>query len=202
MAELLDELSKATDKDKRVYENSLEEIRAELKKEVKGLEEWSWARGRVLPLILSRDECKALMNAFTKGKIAWRNNLIIRVLYAAGMKVEELERLRFEDICFDIGDVFIRGGEKNRERYSFLDPETLDKLMTWMEGKEPGESVFEISARQIRSIVKRAGEKTGISRKFEAIGRRFTAYTLRHTFACHCYEEGMRLPTLRKLLGF
>ena len=202
MAELLDELFKVTEKNEKFYENSPEEIRAELKKEVRGLEEWSWNRGRVLPLILSREECKALMNAFTKGKIAWRNNFIIRVLYATGMKVEELERLRFQDISFDTGSVFVREGKKSRERYSFLDPETLEKLRSWMEGKDQGESVFGISSRQLRSIVKRAGEKTGISEKFKALGRRFTAHTLRHTFACHCYEEGMRLPTLQKLLGF
>lgn len=198
----MDELFDATETDKKFYENSIEEIIAELKKEVKGLEEWGWIRGRVLPLILSRDECKRLMSAFTKGKIAWRNNLIIRVLYATGMKVEELERLRFRDIDFDTGSVFIGEGEKSRERYSFLDPETLEKLRAWMEGKEPEESVFGISSRQLRSIVERAGEKTGISRKFEAVGRRFTAFTFRHTFASHCYEEGMRLPTLQKILGF
>lgn len=31
--------------------------------------------------------------------------------------------------------------------------------------------------------------------------RVFSAHSLRHTYASHCYENGMRLFSLRKLLG-
>ena len=58
-----------------------------------------------------------------------------------------------------------------------------------------------ISVRQIRRIVEEAGEITGISQKYAAMDRVFSSHSLRHAFATHCYENGMRTLTLKKLMG-
>ena len=61
------------------------------------------------------------------------------------------------------------------------------------------DNIFKISIRQLRRIVEKAGTITGISEKYEAMNRVFSAHSLRHAFATHCYENGMRIFTLKKL---
>lgn len=185
------------------YDNAAEEIRAELRSEMRGLVGWSKARDRGLPATLSRRECKALMSAYKKGKFAERNNLVIKVLYSTGMRIEELEELKFCDVFFDNQTVFIRSGKGNKDRYCCIDTDTLKELKVWQieEKKEVGDSVFGLSKRQLRRVIEKAGEITGVSKKYDAMGRVFSCHSLRHAFATHSYENGIRVPTLRMLLG-
>ncbi|MBU0580211.1 MAG: tyrosine-type recombinase/integrase [Candidatus Margulisbacteria bacterium] len=183
------------------FDNASEEIKAELKHEIKDLGKWSKTRGRRLPATLSRNECKALMTAHKKGKLAFRNNLIIRVLYASGIRVDELAELKFCDIFYDEQTIFVRSGKGDKDRYTCVDSETLEFLRKWQGDKDLRESVFGLSRRQLRRIVEKAGDITGISAKFDAMDRVFSCHSLRHAFATHCYENGLRVPTLRMLLG-
>jgi len=83
------------------YKCAQDEIRWELREEFGKLpEKYGWTRDRLLPATLSGEECVALMTAFSKGKFARRNNLILRVFYSTGMRIEEMENLRFCDINF------------------------------------------------------------------------------------------------------
>ena len=43
----------------------------------------------------------SMFAAYKKGKLAVRNNLIVRTLYATGLRAEEMENLRFCDIFYD-----------------------------------------------------------------------------------------------------
>lgn len=184
------------------YKTAIEEIKAELKSEFGAIpQDWSWARDRKLPATLSREECQSLMSAYKEGKLAFRNNLIIRVLYATGLRAEEIENLKFCDIFYDNKTIFVRAGKGDKDRYCGIDKTTLELLKKWQEGKELSESVFGLSLRQIRRVVEGAGEMTGISQKYEAMGRVFSTHSLRHSFATHCYENGMRLPTLQRFMG-
>ena len=187
--------------EERKFASSEEEIIHELKREIKGLVSWSRHRDRKLPAILSRQECHSLMNAFKKGRLAFRNNLIVRTLYSTGVRVEELSNLKFCDVNYDSQTIFIRSGKGNKDRYCCADKGTLELLRTWQEGKGYGDSVFGISKRQIRKIVEKAGVLTGVSQKYDAMQRVFSCHSLRHAFATHSYENGIRVPTLRMLLG-
>lgn len=42
---------------------------------------------------------------------------------------------------------------------------------------------------------------TGLSKKYAAMGMTLSTYCLRHSFATHCHENGMKIYTLKKLLG-
>lgn len=184
------------------YKSAIEEIKAELKSEFGRMPEgWSWTRERKLPATLSREECQSLMTAYKKGKFAPRNNLIIRLLYATGIRGEEMENLKFCDIFYDNRTVFVRAGKGDKDRYCGVDRETLELLREWQKGKALDESVFGITLRQIRRVVEGAGDMTGVSAKYEAMGRTFSTHSLRHAFATHCFENGMRLPTLQRFMG-
>jgi len=69
-------------------------------------------------------------------------------------------------------------------------------------GKSLNSSVFGIKSRQsVALIVKGAARATGLLQKLTFQEKRFSAQCLRHAFATRCYENGMSLLTLKKLLG-
>jgi integrase/recombinase XerD len=182
------------------YRSALDEIRHELR------ELWGappYDRGDKLPATLSREECRLLMAAYTEGKWAFRNNLIARILYATGMRGEELENLAVCDVLYDQGTIFIRAGKGDKDRYVCCDEETFRLIRQWIEEqkKKLEDPVIGLSVRQIRRIVEEAGDITGIAQKYAAMGRVFSSHSFRHAFATHCYENGMRTLTLKKLMG-
>jgi len=152
---------------------------------------------------LTREECKELVAAYKTGKKAARNKLIVRLLYATGMRIEELANLRFCDVFYDNGTIFIREGKGSKDRYVCADPETFEMLRVWQEegNKSPYDSVPGVKVRQIRRIVETAGDMAGVSQKYDAMGRVFSAHSFRHAFATHLYENGMSIFAIKKLLG-
>lgn len=183
----------------RIYRTARAELNAELRSELgpKAKE------GRKLPAILTSEECKELMDAYQTGTKAARNRLIIRLFYATGMRIEELANLKFCDIFYDNKTIFIREGKGGKDRYVCADPGTLEMLKAWQEDgtKSPHDSVPGVKVRQIRRIVEKAGDMTGVSQKYDAMDRVFSAHSFRHAFATHLYENGMSIFAIKKLLG-
>jgi len=170
----------------RIYSSARSELSAELRPELgpKAKE------GRKLPAILTREECKELVAAYKTEKKAARNKLIVRLLYATGMRIEELANIRFCDVFYDNGTIFIQEGKGGKDRYVCADPETFEMLKAWQEegNKSPYDSVPGVKVRQIRRIVETAGDMAGVSQKYDAMGRVFSAHSFRHAFATHLYD--------------
>ena len=194
-------IPEAVEEEEKIYPSTRAEIESELKDELK-LKRGE-LKGKKLPATLTREECKTLIQFYKKGKLGPRNRLILRLLYATGMRIDELTNLRFADIFYDNRTIFVREGKGNKDRYVCVDDRTLEMLHRFQEheGKKISDPVFDIGLRQIRRVVEKAGSKTGISAKYEAMGRYFSPHSLRHSFATHSFENGMRTFTLKKLLG-
>jgi integrase len=196
-AKLMEEGLPLGEEEQKIYKTAREEIEAELKPEIREIK----AKEKKLPAVLSREECQELIRAYKKGKLASRNNLLLRLLYATGMRVEELEGLRFCDLNWDRGTIFIRSGKGGKDRYVCADKETFEGLKRWQRGKRLEDSIPGVKKRQLRRIVERAGELTGVSEKYEAMDRVFSTHSFRHAFATHLYEGGMSIFAIKKLLG-
>lgn len=171
-------------------------------------EEWGTVQVRKYGLrvqypyaVPTRDECLLLMTAFKEGKLAFRNNLIIRVLYVTGLRVGEEAAMIVADIDFDDQTIFVRSRKKDRNRYVCVDEETLSLLKTWVKGHGLTDSVFGLGQDGLEDIVDSAGEITGLAPKYAALHLALAPYCFRHSFATHCYENGMNLHTLQKLMG-
>ena len=137
------------------YKNYKEENRVELAYEIANAGEMG--RGMKLPVLLSREECQELITAYTSGKYTFRNNLVSRVLYSTGIRIEELENFCFCDINYKIQVVFIREGKGDKDRYACRDNETLELVKTWQGTADLKEKVFGLEKRQLRRIVEKAG---------------------------------------------
>jgi integron integrase len=72
-------------------------------------------RGVRLPVVLSVDEVRKLIEA-----AAGKDRLFIQLVYGTGMRLMEAVRLRVQDIDFDGGIVFVRGGKGDKDRTTML----------------------------------------------------------------------------------
>lgn len=151
-----------------------------------------------MPAVLTYTEIRDLLNAAKRNK---RNYLIIRMFYATGVRRSELEAIRLADLYLAEQKILIRSGKGDKDRYVMLDPETARMLDNFVYGRALDDPIFDIGDQQMNRVVQRYAAKLGIIKRYEAMGRHFSAHALRHTFATHLWESGIDVFILRDLLG-
>lgn len=80
-------------------------------------------RPRRLPVILSKEEIKGLLN-----RIAGQNHLAASLLYGCGLRINECVSLRIKDIDFGNHTIIVRHGKGGKDRYLPLPPSTETEL--------------------------------------------------------------------------
>lgn len=154
-------------------------------------------RGDRLPAVPTRAEILQLLAAPDNP----RDRLILRVLYASGLRVGELVQLRFADVRYAEELLFVRVGKGNKDRYALADEETFRLLEEWQGEQGPEARVVSLSVRQVERIVEKWAKKTGLHQLYAAMDRNLTPHSFRHAFGTHAYQGGIDLFTLKKLLG-
>lgn len=103
-------------------------FREVLKIEIKAMQAVRAKRGPKLPVVLSVEETKRVLNAVTGTK-----HLLLAVTYGAGLRVSETVRLRVKDLDFDNLLVFVRDGKGNKDRSTLLSGKIVEPLKTHLE---------------------------------------------------------------------
>ncbi len=152
-----------------------------------------------LPQILSRTELSRLFNACRNIK----HRVMLRLLYASGLRRNELLYLRVEDIITDDGQhrIRINKGKGSKDRYTVLSPIVLEELRSYYLRYRPKTYLF--NGREAGQMMSKAGLRHALNDavKKAAITRNVNLHILRHCFASHALEEGMNLKTLQHLMG-
>jgi len=151
---------------------------------------------RKIPEILTREEVKSLINT-TKNL---KSKLIIKLLYATGLRVSELTNLRLKDLSIDKREGWVRSGKGSKDRFFKLSDfliEDLNKYISTLD--EKGEYLFPgknktLTPRNIQKIVERSTSKAGIT-------KRVSPHKLRHSFATHLLDNGTDIRMIQILLG-
>ncbi len=163
-----------------------------------------WKR---IPEVLNGDEINAMINA-SKGK-DWqsiRDNAILELFYASGMRVSELSNIKIEDINLEIG--YIRClGKGSKERMIPIGKSAKESIVKYIAGPRKKlvkenkiSTVFisrlgkKISRQSIWKIIKLYARKAGIKKEIKP-------HTLRHTFATHLLQHGADLRSVQEMLG-
>ena len=81
-----------------------------------------------MPVVLSQKEVTRLLEL-----LPTKFRLMGRLQYGAGLRVNELLRLRVKDLDFDRGQLFIRGGKGDKDRVSILPSSLVDFLQLQVE---------------------------------------------------------------------
>jgi integrase/recombinase XerD len=156
-----------------------------------------------LPEILSREEVEHLIQSAASPL----HRIWLLILYAAGIRREELVQLKIGDIDSDRMLIHIRQGKGKKDRNVMLSPTLLQELRGYWRSADPkpknylfpskaphGNADLPMSAKSIWDAVQQAATRAGLD-------KRVHPHTLRHCFATHLLESGTDLRTIQLLLG-
>jgi integrase len=76
-----------------------------------------------LPVVLTKDECRALL-----AQLSGTQHLLVSLLYGAGLRLVEGIRLRVKDLDFGAGTLTVRQGKGDKDRITVL-PRNLQTLL-------------------------------------------------------------------------
>ena len=120
-----------------------------------------------LPVILSREEVKALLEA--PKNLGHRT--ILTTMYAAGPRISEVAHLKVSDIDSGRHVIWIRGGKGRKDRQTLLPPKLLELLRCYFRWKRPQDWLFPgekpgrpLTCNAIVLACKNAAELAGISK--------------------------------------
>lgn len=147
-----------------------------------------------LPVVLSKDEVVSLIAVVPRQ----RSRIILKLLYASGLRVSELVNLRLGDI--EGTTITVRHGKGGKDRVTIL-PQSLalevneyirryrltDLLFPSKHGKP-------LTTRNIQAIITRAAKRAKIN-------KHVTPHKMRHSFATHLLEAGTDVRVIQELLG-
>lgn len=162
-----------------------------------------------LPQFFYEEELQQLFNVNDiTTPLGQRNQAILELLYAAGLRVSECCGLGIHDIDFTVGTVLV-SGKGRKERYTPVGKFALDALQTYInngrkqllaKAENSTDALFlnyrggQLSMRSVRNILNGMMEKA-------TLNLHISPHMLRHTFATHLLNNGADLRTVQELLG-
>lgn len=153
-------------------------------------------RDKKLPIVLSKTEVKAILDATSNLK----HRTLLSLVYSAGLRIGEALNLRQDDIDIQRGLINVRSAKGRKDRCTLLSPSLVPLMESYINHYKPqhflfegrsGEAYTQVSSRQ---VLKKALRLAGV-RKYA------TLHTLRHSFATHLLEGGTDIRYIQELLG-
>ena len=159
-----------------------------------------------LPKFVCDDDIDKMFNIpDTRRPLGQRNLLIIRMLYATGIRVSELVNIKIKDIKIEDRTIKILG-KGNKERIVVFGINTYNDLLNYLKDGyiklniKNSEYLFlnkdgnKLSDRYVRKIIDDIIVKASID-------MHISPHMLRHTFATQMLNNGADLVSVKELLG-
>lgn len=134
-----------------------------------------------------------------------RNRLILELLYATGIRVGELVRIKLSDISKERKIIYILG-KGNKERIVYFNDVTLKYLEVYLNNgrceldKKNIDYLFlnargsVLTTRGVQDVLEKIIKRTALSKNL-------SPHMIRHSFATHLLNEGCDLLSVQQLLG-
>ncbi len=163
--------------------------------------------GRKLPQTLSQhDVRKLLAQPNPQEPLGVRDQAMLELLYATGLRVSELIALQMQQINFQ-GNFLTVKGKGSKVRAVPFGKWARQKLLDYVNRARPGlakgrASVFVFINRSGRPLTRQGFWKLIRGHALAAgVEKRVTPHTLRHSFATHLLEGGADLRSVQSMLG-
>lgn len=155
-----------------------------------------------LPYAPSPAEVKRFLLALDKPKA----KLAVSMLYATGMRLDELCHLRCPDIMHSSGKLYIRHSKNHSDRYVPLTESIWQMILQYWYSlpadQRPRHWLFTQQTNLDKPMDKQWLQKEVLlTRTRLGLDLRLSAHSFRHAYATRCYENGMDLLTLKAYLG-
>ncbi|MGM5481752.1 MAG: site-specific tyrosine recombinase/integron integrase [Nanobdellota archaeon] len=148
-----------------------------------------------LPTVLSKDELNRVFD-----ELSSKSRLLIRLIYASGLRVSEVVSLKVSDLELDQGYGWVREGKGGKDRmfiiprHLCIELEEYIHTLTMTEILFPGRHGSSMTTRNVQKIIAGAAKRAGITKSV-------TPHKLRHSFATHLLEAGNDVRVIQELLG-
>ncbi len=170
---------------------------------------------RKLPLILTREECFAVLQAAARGAhlqgmvrcLAARDFCVLLLLYGSGLRRSEVINLRMGDIDPGAARLKVVNGKGGKDRVVGLVPMAVEAIVRYVEHSRPllarpesGDLLIlsthglKMDGSLVHRILKRVVKAAGIQKWVNP-------HMLRHSFATQLLQGGAGLLSIRDLLG-
>jgi integrase/recombinase XerD len=154
----------------------------------------------VLPAIMTETEVEKLFKVPT---LTLKEKCVIGLLYGCGMRISEVCSLCIRDIDSENQRIKVVQGKGGKDRFTLLPPSLLILLRSYfLEAGRPPNYLFTskqtntaVHLRSMQLVVNSAMQKAGFP------AGKFTAHTLRHSFATHMLNQGNNIHVIKTLLG-
>ena len=153
-------------------------------------------RSKKLPIVLSREEIKSIINLIKNPK----HKLIISLAYGAGLRVSEVVNLRVNDINLEELTIHLKNAKSKKDRITIFPEKIEQDLKILIASKDLDDILLiserggKLSERTIQKIFSNYLQKAKIKKKA-------TFHSLRHSFATHLLENGVDVRYVQELLG-
>jgi integrase/recombinase XerD len=162
---------------------------------------------RKLPQTLSADDMRKLLGQPDPSEpLGARDQAMLELLYATGLRVSELVQLQTQRVSFQ-GDYLTVKGKGSKMRAVPFGKWARQKLSTYMSQVRPrllkGKSSSFVFINRSGKPLSRQGFWK-LMRRYAlvaGIDKRVTPHTLRHSFATHLLEGGADLRSVQSMLG-
>jgi|Tabmets5t2r1_1033131.scaffolds.fasta_scaffold06942_1 integrase/recombinase XerD len=150
-----------------------------------------------LPIVLSPDEVVRLLEAVPH----IRNRTALTTVYATGLRVSEVVRLKVSDLDSQRMVIRVEQGKGGKDRYVMLSPQLLVILRSYWRRTRPKLWLFpgRSQERPLDSTVLHTACR--FARLAAGLNKPVTVHSLRHSFATHLLESGVDIRTIQVLLG-
>lgn len=158
---------------------------------------------RPLPDVLPIDHVFALLSTEAIEPLEVRDQAILELFYASGIRVSELVALNLRDVDLPGGLLRVLGKGK-RERQVFFGRTAREALQAYLHVRQPRDpsdpALFlnhrgrRLSTRGVQLLVKKHCDRAGLPPST-------SPHTLRHAFATHLLDNGADLRSIQELLG-
>ena len=156
--------------------------------------------GKYLPVVLSVEEVRAILNAAPNE----RDRAILEVLYGCGLRVSEVCSLKISEVY--LKDMFVKVmGKGSKERLVPMAPSTASAIMNYLSVRPESDAGCEdvlflnrfgraLSRVAVFKMVKSVALVAGVDKNL-------SPHTFRHSFATHLIENGADLRVVQEMLG-
>lgn len=153
-------------------------------------------RNRKLPIVHSQDEIQKIISACDNQK----HKAIICLMYACGLRVGEVVKLKISDVDSSRMIINIRDAKGGKDRQVMLPEKLLFLLREYFKEYKPKEYLFngqfetQYSERSIAQFLKKYSEKASLN-------KRIYPHLLRHDSFTHMVENGVDIAMVQKIAG-
>ena len=151
-----------------------------------------------LPNILTQKEVRQLLER----TVNFKHKCMLSMFYGTGLRLDEMCHLKINCIDSQNAQLKVEKGKGNKERYTLLPKQLLEDLRTYYRKDRPKTYLFEgrktgwpMSNGAMQVAVKNAMVNAGFPKG------RYSAHSLRHSFATHLLDSGVDLHSIKVLLG-